>query len=288
MLLIVLGCGFLKANNPPLVEAHRMGTSMFPENSASALNNALEKGWPAVELDILLTADDQVVVNHDPWLESPRCTRADGSAFSEPLWIAEHNLADLQADVLCGGAVREEFPDAAVVAEPLLSLQVVKAAVGDSNLQLHLDLKIQEGRTKDAATSAAVVRAEMADFPNRWWVTGGTEEVVAALHNEDPSMEIWLDWPTLPAESDATARVLAALLELELGTGDPVAAARRVGADGVGVPYQILDLNTVEGADSAGILVQAWVINGEVALDRYCEWPVHSLISDYPQRAPCL
>ena len=83
-------------------------------------------------------------------------------------------------------------------------------------------------------------------------------------------------------------RVLAALIELELGTGDPVAAARRAGADGVGVPYQILDLNTVEGADSAGILVQAWVINGEVALDRYCEWPLHSLITDYPQRAPCL
>jgi glycerophosphoryl diester phosphodiesterase len=288
MLLIFLGCGFLKAKDPPGVEAHRMGTSMFPENSASALNNALEQGWPAVEMDVLLTADGKVVVNHDPWLESPRCTHADGSAFSERLWIFEHSLADLQADVLCGGAVREEFPEAAVVAEPLLSLQEVIAAVGDSDLQLHLDLKIQEGRTADAATSAAALRAEMADFPNHWWVTGGTEELVTALDNEDPKMEIWLDWPPLPADSDATGRVLAALIELELGTGDPVAAARRSGADGIGVPYQILDLNTVEGAEHAGILVQAWVINGEVALDRYCEWPVHSLISDYPQRAPCL
>jgi glycerophosphoryl diester phosphodiesterase len=288
MLLIFLGCGFLKVEDPPEVEAYRMGTSLFPENSASALNNALDLGWPAVEVDVLLTADGQVVVHNGPAIESPRCTHADGSAFSEPLWIFEQDLADLKADVLCGGAAQEEFPEAAVIAEPLLSLQEVLTAIGTAALKLHLDLKIQEGHTADAATSAAALRAEMADFPNEWWVTGSTEVVVAALHSEDPSMKIWLDWPALSEDDDAAAAGLAALLALELGTGDPVAAARRSGADGISLPYEVLDLNTVEGAESAGLRVQTRVINGQVALDRYCEWPIYSLISDYPQRAPCL
>lgn len=59
------GCLFDDACDARLVAAHRMGTPFAPENSLAALRASILLGVDAVETDIRLTADSEVVLMHD-------------------------------------------------------------------------------------------------------------------------------------------------------------------------------------------------------------------------------
>ena len=63
------------------VEAHRGGAGLWPENTLEAFGRALALGVSTLELDVHLTAEDDVVVAHDPALADARrireLTRAD-------------------------------------------------------------------------------------------------------------------------------------------------------------------------------------------------------------------
>ncbi|SFB36025.1 glycerophosphoryl diester phosphodiesterase [Nocardioides alpinus] len=63
------------------VEAHRGGAGLWPENTLEAFGRALALGVSTLELDVHLTAGDDVVVAHDPALADARrireLTRAD-------------------------------------------------------------------------------------------------------------------------------------------------------------------------------------------------------------------
>jgi glycerophosphoryl diester phosphodiesterase len=55
---------------------HRGGRELWPENSLQGFRNAIALGVDAVEFDVHLSADDQVMVMHDPSLD--RTTTGDG------------------------------------------------------------------------------------------------------------------------------------------------------------------------------------------------------------------
>ena len=63
------------------LQAHRGGAGLWPENTLEAFGRALALGVSTLELDVHLTAEDDVVVAHDPTLMDARrireLTRAD-------------------------------------------------------------------------------------------------------------------------------------------------------------------------------------------------------------------
>lgn len=69
----------------PTIHAHRGGAALMPENTIEAMQNALATGVPVLELDLHVTADSQVVVSHDPWLNPVKILAPDGT----PLDTAE-------------------------------------------------------------------------------------------------------------------------------------------------------------------------------------------------------
>jgi glycerophosphoryl diester phosphodiesterase len=60
--------------------AHRGASVAEPENTLAAFRRAVDMGADGIELDVRRTADDRLVVHHDPWLADRRVirhTRAD-------------------------------------------------------------------------------------------------------------------------------------------------------------------------------------------------------------------
>jgi glycerophosphoryl diester phosphodiesterase len=57
------------------LQAHRGGAGLWPENTLEAFGRALALGVSTLELDIHLTAEDDVVVAHDPALADARLIR---------------------------------------------------------------------------------------------------------------------------------------------------------------------------------------------------------------------
>jgi len=60
----------------PIIFAHRGASAYAPENTIAAFELAIEQGADAIELDVKLSADGQVVVIHDPTVD--RTTGAHG------------------------------------------------------------------------------------------------------------------------------------------------------------------------------------------------------------------
>ena len=71
------------ATERPLLFAHRGGSALAPENTLVAFRNAANLGADALELDVRLTADDELVVFHDETVE--RTTGGTGAVREKTL-----------------------------------------------------------------------------------------------------------------------------------------------------------------------------------------------------------
>lgn len=128
--------------------AHRGASGKAPENTLAALRLAVEHGADMAEIDVRLTADQQLVLMHDATLE--RTT--DGSGI-----LIDHTLRELQR--LDAGS----WFDAAFAGEPIPSLTDALKVVG-GRLSLNIELKpTGSGRILAAAVAATVTDADRAE-----------------------------------------------------------------------------------------------------------------------------
>ena len=65
------------------VQAHRGGAGLYPENTKSAMKNALDLDVNTLEFDLQLSQDGQVVVSHDNYFHPRYATRPDGTLIQE-------------------------------------------------------------------------------------------------------------------------------------------------------------------------------------------------------------
>ena len=86
LFLAVLGSlftGSAIAQQPIDVQAHRGGMALMPENTIAAMINAVKLGARTLELDCIITADQQVVVSHDAYMSAEFMRKPDGSDISK-------------------------------------------------------------------------------------------------------------------------------------------------------------------------------------------------------------
>jgi glycerophosphoryl diester phosphodiesterase len=100
----------------PIVFAHRGASAYAPENTLAAFHLALAQGAPAIEFDVKLSADGEVVVIHDQTVD--RTTNASGNVAHLPF----DALRKLDAGFWFGAGFR---------GEKIPSLHEVFAAFGD-------------------------------------------------------------------------------------------------------------------------------------------------------------
>lgn len=75
-------CAHAAQPSQPIVIAHRGGALLMPENTLPAFDHAVALGAEMLEFDIVMTADDQLVVQHDPTVNATFCTAEPGAGVS--------------------------------------------------------------------------------------------------------------------------------------------------------------------------------------------------------------
>ena len=107
----------------PLVFAHRGGSALAPENTMAAFANAMALGADGIELDVHLSSDGVVVVNHDTTVD--RTTPGRGS-------VALMTAAELATlDVPALADVLRQFRDTRVIVELKVNSKQLAHAVVD-------------------------------------------------------------------------------------------------------------------------------------------------------------
>lgn len=123
------------------VQGHRGCRGLYPENSIPGFLHALDLGVTTLEMDVVITKDEQVVLSHEPFISRQICLGLDGKEISEAeeekLNIYEMNYDDIK-EYDCGSKPHPYFPEQKKmkVYKPLLSevIEVVEEYVDANGL----------------------------------------------------------------------------------------------------------------------------------------------------------
>ncbi|NEM96353.1 glycerophosphodiester phosphodiesterase family protein [Pontibacter burrus] len=95
------------------VHGHRGCRGLLPENTTPSFLKAAELGVHALELDVVITGDAQVLVSHEPWFAAEYCLKPDGTTIA-PSEELEHNIYRLPYQTIkqydCGSKPHPRFP----------------------------------------------------------------------------------------------------------------------------------------------------------------------------------
>ncbi len=86
LIFVTLGCTIHSQRMPAVPrfdkEGHRGCRGLMPENTIPAMLYAMDLGVTTLEMDVHITKDSQVVLSHDPWMNSNISTKPDGTAIA--------------------------------------------------------------------------------------------------------------------------------------------------------------------------------------------------------------
>ncbi|GAB3331588.1 glycerophosphodiester phosphodiesterase family protein [Hymenobacter humi] len=138
-------------NPHPEVHGHRGCRGLRPENTLPAFLYALELGVDVIELDVVISADKQVVVSHEPWLNPSICLDSNGQ-FIPPSQARQLNLYQLPyAEIRrcdCGQRRHPSFPEQLsqpaykpLLTEVIAALEAATRQLGRSPVGYSIEVK---------------------------------------------------------------------------------------------------------------------------------------------------
>jgi len=234
----------------PLVIAHRGDRVHAPENTLAAFRLAAEKGAEAVEFDVKLTRDGQVIVVHDPTVD--RTTNGSGTVATLPFPA----VRDLDA----GAWFSEQFRG-----EKIPTLDEVFETVGK---RIYMNIELTNYSTPNDALVPKVV------------------EVVKRHGLESRVLFSSFFARNLRKARQLLPEVPRGLLTLSglLGFWGRTFGWR--GRYAALHPYWTnLNAGLVERVHAAGKLINVWTVNAEADIQRMFSLGVDGLITDDPALA---
>jgi len=236
---------------------------MRPENTLPGFEYAVSVGVDALEMDVVVTRDDVVVVSHDPRLNRSVCRSPDA-----PRVIRELTLAELQRWD-CGALRNPRFPN-----------QMLIPGARVPTLDQVLDLSRRDHFLFNIEVKSFPDRPALTPAPQRF-----AELVYQAIRRHRLESRVIVqsfDFRILHA-----MRRLAPEIRLgALYVGPPksfVAIAHRARA-GIVAPYHALaSRRKVHAAHAAGLEVVAWTANRPRDWRRLIAAQVDAIITDNPE-----
>lgn len=116
------------------VQGHRGARGLRPENTVPAFILALDTGVTTLEMDLVVTKDNQLVVSHEPWMSAATCLDAYGNPISlhdeKKYNIYQMTYAEVKS-FDCGSNGNKDFPQQEKMKASKPLLKHVIAAVED-------------------------------------------------------------------------------------------------------------------------------------------------------------
>lgn len=256
--LLVLALAAGAAAERSLVAAHRGGAALAPENSLLAFRNALALGVDALEFDLHLTRDGEVVVIHDPRLD--RTTTLSGAVRA--LTLSEVRSAQLRTR------------DGQVTAERVPSLVEVLDLARGSSVEVLPEIKVgEDGRPYPEIEEKVLALVAERGLLGRATVQAFQPDTLRRLR---------------AIRADARTMLLVSRRRVQEEGVPPAEAvrwARDAGATDLGLDFHLISAGVVNAARAARIRLSAWTVNDEADMKRMFGLGVDVVMSDRPDAA---
>jgi len=259
------------------IQGHRGARGHAPENTLPGFLKALEIGVDILELDVVISADNQVLVSHEPWFNHKICTKPNGTASSieeeDGIKILDLTYAQIQ-QYDCGKRGNPDYPEQAKIpaTKPLLS-EVFATIENKKTTEIGYNIEIKSRPiwddvfTPSPAKFAKLVYDEVvkAGLKERVCIQSFDLRSLQEIHKIDASMTTAL----LISNNDGIDQNIQAL------GFTPVIYSPN---------HFLLNASEIRKLHDKNIRVIPWTVNEKSHMRRLIEWGVDGIISDYPDR----
>lgn len=245
------------------IHGHRGARAIYPENTLPAFEYAIGCGADVLELDLAVTADNVLVVSHDPAMNPAFCQ---GPADS-PRVIRAMTLAELR-EWDCGARANPAFPrQQAVPGTRVPTFAEVLALAPRGSFEFNVETKIFAARPQLTPSPEEFARL--------------VYEAVAPLGLQHRLILQSFDFRTLEAmrRIDASIR-LSALFDA--GSTSLVERSLATGARIISPHFSLAKRSLVEQAHASGLEVVPWTANTPEQWRTLIDAGVDGIITDDP------
>ncbi len=272
--------GFFTLGNGMEIQGHRGSRGTTPENTLPSFQAALEAGVDAIECDLLITVDQQVVIHHDFFVNPGLCTYLDGSTIHSTPLIRTVTLSELRR-LDAGRLKHPKFSQQKTVpGTKIPSLEDLLTWLGNTKgLRLNLEIKrdpVFPDYTWSAKESAKIIveKVERSGLSDRVYYSSFDPEVLAEVRLLDPQAVISFlfetkYWPDLDESWISFVIKTATSLKANMVSPDQVLLKEKV---------------EVKALQEAGFRVVTWTVNEEKRCQELEKMGVDGVITDYPHR----
>lgn len=234
--------------NQTRVFAHRGFSSIAPENTLPAFQEAIQVGADGIELDVHMTQDGELVVIHDEIVD--RTSNGTG-------WVKNLTLSHLkQLDL--GSWFSPRF-----MGETLPTLSETFEQLMDSSLEINIELK--NNIVQYPGIEERLVK-EIEDF-------GLSDRVIISSFNHYSLRHLHLYRPKMQ---------LGALYEL--GLFEPWVYAKHLGVQAIHPFYLAAPEMIIEGCHAHGIQVRPYTVDDPAVMARLLNANVDAIITNVPDQ----
>lgn len=266
-----------------MIHGHRGARGLFPENTLTAFRGAVLMGVPSIELDVVVTADSQVVVSHEPWMHADYCSAPDGKPVKRGKQYKIWKMTYAQVRHFdCGIRGNRKFPLQEKIAEhkPLLSevIEAVERLVSENNLApvtYNIEIKcLKPGDGKFHPKPDVFARLvnnvlRRYNINDRILIQSFDLRVLQEMHRLAPQLRYGI----LTVTSTAVKRKVK-----QLGFTPFMFNPH----------YTRVTPGFIKEAHDLGIQVHPYTVNDTVAMRKLVKMGVDGIITDYPDRARSL
>jgi glycerophosphoryl diester phosphodiesterase len=294
------------------LEAHRGGRDVRPENTLYSYAYAIELGATSIECDMQLTKDGQIVMSHNPILNSD-ITRDENGNYIENnkydirlMTVDELKKFDVGVmDPNCGeyydlhGKTQFTYDAKIPTLEELMQLI---QSYGDKNIVLNIETKsypdpVSAGYKNNADPKKFVEVfnniVKKYDMEDRVVLQSFDWQTLIEMKKLNPNIStsaLWQEQPSWGRDSESLRRYEKKKspwlggLDIKDYQGNPVKAAHAIGADIISPYYTEISKQDVDEAHSLGMKVVPWTVNNEKDMNMLLDMGVDGIISDKPWR----
>ncbi|WP_454801619.1 glycerophosphodiester phosphodiesterase family protein [Mucilaginibacter phyllosphaerae] len=262
-------------------QAHRGGRGLMPENSIPAMINAVKLGVRTLELDCVISKDNQVVVSHDTYMAADFMLKPNGSTINkaDEKTLLIYSMPYDSVKLYDGGT--KPHPQFAAqqklkTYKPLLAqlIDSVEHYVKANHLKpVYYNLEIKsapagdgtEHPAPDAFVNLVMDVLNKKKITKRVTIQSFDTRPLVVLHQKYPKQTL----SYLIANKNSFADNIT-----KLGFTPQV----------ISPYYTLIDSNFVEQAHQAKVQVLPWTVNDEEAMKKMAALNVDGIISDFPDK----
>jgi glycerophosphoryl diester phosphodiesterase len=279
LLCVLLCINLISMGQSPVIQGHRGCRGLYPENSLPAFQHALDMGVMVLEMDVCLSADGQVYVSHEPYLNPLYASFPDGKPVTDAsINLYQKTYAEIKSfDV--GSRGNKLFPEQARVStyKPLLSevLALGEAFARKSGRPVYYNIEIKSEPAEYGKSQPATVK----EFTDRVWSVISAHISPSSLILQSFDFAVLHYWKTAIHQGQ-----ISALVEKE--TPEQMLASLGFVPDIFSPSHKYLTKSQIDFCHARGMQVIPWTINTTAEMQQFSDWQVDGIITDYPNRAP--